>query len=91
MYICITTRSLQYPDRCRFQKAKDGRKVNMNLPTPNSLHTCGVSSAVHIHVIRKGLEARRATALHVETNIICGFLLALRRLLPERSRGTTRA
>ena len=58
-------------------------KANKNLPKPNSLHTCDVSSAVHIRFIRKKLDARQATALHVKTTIICGFLLAIRRLLPE--------
>ena len=63
----------------------------MNLPRPNSLHIRDVSSAVHIRVIRNALGARQATALNVETTVICGFLLAGRRLLPERSRGKARA
>ena len=67
------------------------RKGNKNLPTPNSPHTSDVSSAVHVHVIRNALEARQATALNIKTTIICGFVFAVRRPLPERSKDKIRA
>ena len=75
----------------RNRRMEANTKANINLPKPNYLHTCDVSSGVHIHVIRNALEARQATALHVETTIICGVVLAFRRLSPERSRDKTKA
>ena len=81
--------------RKRTMEANDkqrGKQIaNINLPKPNSVHICDVSSAVHIHVIRIALEARQATALHIQTTIICGVVLAVRRLRPERSKGKTNA
>ena len=96
-YSCFTTRPLQYPDWCCFQKVKDGskyyavRKGTKNLPTPNSPHTSDVSSAVHVHVIRNALEARQATALNIKTTIVCSFVFTVRRPLPEKSKDKIRA
>ena len=71
-FLCFTTRCLQYPDWLVLFSESEGWKQiikqipGINLPKPNSLNTCDVSSAVHIHVIRNTLEARQATALHAE-------------------------
>ena len=51
-------------------KQRGKQIANSNLPKPNSLQMCDVSSAVHIYVIRIALEATQAIALHVETAII---------------------
>ena len=61
-YICFTTRSSQYPDWCCFRKRRmkaNNKQWGKQIRTyqNQTLYTCDVSSAVHIHFIRDALEA----------------------------------